>query len=324
MKKKYKLRRILITLVSICAVFSMFCVPVAAAASGWGTIETTFDDQMLLESGVDLHRLVDGKVVSGGLEFPISPLYDDLQDPDSSRNITGFRLAMDFMTVAAGDTVTVYPVAGGVGGWTTNIIDSFRFIVVDSNGYDEDSRQVSDFTVGSSAYFYDFPGAGTPRTGWNFTWPQVDIKVQAPSSRAFVVLEVNVRAPIANGIISMNNKTVKIGFGNPNSPEAPNYKPPSGSDIDILGQLEDEIFTEIDSGLNEVDDLFNGSFNSLASYATSLNAVTQILGAFIDGNGALRMLIHLSLTIGIVSFLLNIVNLVADRVSTKSKSKGGA
>lgn len=322
MKKKYKLRRILITLVSLCAVFSLFCIPVSAASSGWTVTTSELTNVLILHDTHDGDLPYFGTSSGNNVEWSVSYAGETNQ-------IIAARMGWTVFSVSNGDQVTIEPISGGLGGWSAPKVSRYRWAVislrtdlpdVDIPEYD----YLPDYYCGYSQWYSPSSG-GTGSSVYNVSWPKVSFDITLASNRCFLALEFDL---VGYGTFSMNSKTITFGYGNPNSPEAPNYILPSDGSIDELGDIENDIFADINSYTDQFNDMLNGSFSWIGSYMTSLNSVVQIMGVFIDRNGALRKLINISLVLGVVSFLLNIVNLVADRLSfhdrsSRAKSKGG-
>lgn len=309
MKKKYKLRRILITLVSICAVFSMFCVPVIAKSSGWNEQSVRFNAFYRVRPAAGSWEEYPGSyddlgnlalVLQGGI---LNPTYNDC---------LAYRLSEPNIKVDAGDTVSIPYVAGGVGGWLSApewSIIAYRWVVADSTpdtfpGYLAEGPWVSVNLAGYHNY--------------NITWQNTNLSVVTASDTACVCLQIRFTSTDFNKpcTITMNNKSLLIGYGNASSPEAPKYAIPDGSAFNELHNKEDQILGDAQGGLDQASDLFGNTLSFLRSSSEAFLAVGALLTGLTGiGNNVIYGILVFSLSLGLFAFIFNMGLSIAEKSS---------
>ena len=309
MKKKYKLRRILITLVSICAVFSMFCVPVSATSTGWNTRPVSFTGEYRVRFADGTWEDYQGNYDDNG--FLVFTILGGVTNVINNYTLA-MRMSSDFFPVDSGDIVSIPYVPGGFGGWFGPDIWSiteYRWIVYDgSSSY-------------SPGYIGEGPWVKTNLTGnknWNITWSATTVTVHTPCEKATIGLQMrfvstDYERPCT---ISVNNKTIDVGYGNPNSPEAPSYPKPDGSSFNDLHNKEDQILGGAQGGLDQASDLFGNTLSFLRSSSEAFLAVGALLTGLTGiGNNVIYGLLVFSLSLGLFAFIFNMGLSIAEKSS---------
>lgn len=301
MKKKYKLRRILITLASLCAVFTLFCIPVNAASSGWTDTVITFDNELMIISN------------TGEIEY----LYSGSSSYDSSWTVVGpsvpffmVRLNEDFVSLQKGDVFQIESVSGGLGGWFAGYLYAYRFVLWD---YENDEY------IGESAWMNITEG-GTGSSNYNVTWPATTITAKLSCDRVFVGLEFQAAS---SGNFSMNKKDIPVGYGDPNSPEAPSFSAPSDGAVNDLGSAEDNLMNDVSGGLGGFSQSLTDAYNSVTGFASGLLLISRMFTDISGSVSILMPLIFISLGLGLVSFIFNIVQSITSKASFEMKRKRG-
>ena len=307
----------------------MFTIPAAAASDGWYSVPGSFSvdayradfwheyNEMLLLSGVQ-----------NGASF--SWQLDSYTTGSQSRCYLAVPIT-DIFPVQSGDTVRIPFVStytGWFGGSGNRMQCRLSVIACDKKGVplreDDDP---------SDTWYGDIVEIASPlqlseatsivKEGgneWTYTPPDLDYRmlINWDYSRVFLlfVIEFNTTATIT---FSVNQKPLTISYGNPNSPEVPSYTPPSGEDsFTDLDGAEQELAGQNQEGL-DVAGAIIGDF-TLQQFASGLTALVSIYNVLLPRLGWLNALISVSLALGIVSFLLNLVPSIAGKLSGSSRS----
>lgn len=293
----------------------LLCVPVLGASQGWTEIQMSFDNY-LYRFNNDPEDIspdeIAGTVQGASLQWTLSA--------SGSRNTYAIRSSDNLISVKKGDVVTIPYISGGFGGWfgggsANSGTVSFALFACDSSGVPLATSSGAPVILAPVELWGTITGGST----WNYTPANaITLKVTQDAEYAFVGFNLQFVAPNDFNFSMNNTKSFTIGYGNPNSPERPQYRPPNTGDIGGYTEKEQEVFGNISGGLDHAD-------NALAvpdmGFFSGLTALILIYDVIVPGIPFMRTLLSFSLAVGLFGFVCNIVpGAIARAVDSK---KGG-
>lgn len=154
-----------------------------------------------------------------------------------------------------------------------------------------------------------------------------DIKYSATANtpgvinRITLVFKYNyVNTGTITGLQLVTPNGINIGYGNASSPNAPAYAKPNRQPFDDLQNVEDDVLSEVENGLNSVNQLLNNYLDYLTEWASGLFFVVDLFELIALKVPFVRGLIYISLALGCFAFILGIVGSI---ISASESSNSG-
>lgn len=296
--KKLKKKVLLYLLLTVCLV-AVFTVNVFA--EGWRMLENAYFDGFLYISESTQSKFT--------YRIPYATSennnYSFLLDSTTVGDVVAFARAgstFQLSSIQAGDKVTISP-DGDFSGWfggTANKLNSFAWALVKF-----DSEGAVPFSVLYRSSWYAVEKFDPNENGTFYRCPRRDVTLSIGKdyTNVFVALLFNVELETGN-TFSINRATYDISWGDPNSPNAPNYSAPDDSSLQELEKAEDGIIDGVNGNLSDFE-LNAESFDSnLSTLDTGFTAARVLFERFF-GLHDFSFLVMLLLQLGIIGFILN-------------------
>jgi len=323
MKKKISRVISIITLLAV-----LLCFPVSAASSGWNEYALTMDE--IYDGGaVDttaLQGYINAPNVTEWESFTVLTKYLYGDGGGGDLPITGVRYRMRTGTYLTewgfgkyGDTFTAgvpFPVFYSplVSAGSVFSISADTILI----GLDPSYGVVSAVRLGISqvdanyqhikSYSYTLDLAKENRGNYHYYDNLFSIKTVNRDSY-FCVSYVEVDFTLVGSGQGSLSVTIPNGFtfsyGNPNSPEAPKYnKPDDGGAVGDLDDLEGELGSQTQDGMNSANDTFGSFAKDLTEFTLGLQFVSVLMRTFIFKMPWLNALLTVSLGLGLFGFIV--------------------
>lgn len=302
MFKKYKKRilRVAVAITFVVMLFALPAMPAFAASDGWTSAVFNSYNEYLSQWG-RLYGLQGQKSPGGtGMEWTLPG-----ESPWVGNGLEFFVRANMDVALKTGDRFiledkTIYGWFGG----SENMIISVRFFL----GYFEYANNDTTGTpnvIGSIAAgdytTYNFKGGQS--YGLTVKGKEFHITNDYDHVWVGIMFKVNRTAGFAN-TFSINNLNFHYSYGNPNSPEAPIYKPFDDDTMNELEDAENQVLDGTQGGLDAFKNSINGVYGLLPNYFKPLTAAVSMINVYL-GIKSLGDLISISLVFGVMGFLLS-------------------
>lgn len=282
------------TAIFLVLIVALVC-PVFAASSGWNSF-TLADDDWRTEASYYYDGVLTFKEGSyqentNRLSFSLPAL------TGSDTSILQFHFTADAsFTVSAGDTIAIdaFTLRYFIGG-ATNYVKAFRV------------------TVGTSPLNPDF---ASPWYETGFTSGQAIQDIAIPNQTFSVtkdlpISQFNIEFEIyhpAGGYLNITRVGVNVGYGNPNSPEAPGYVNPNGdyTTWDDYLEKDKELMNGLSSSITDSVQLFANLSGYIQSFQAGLALVSSMMFYAFSEIQILTPLLYISLGLGLVAFVLGL------------------
>lgn len=317
------MKKFIISFGFLVGLFCLCCLPSFALSNRWSESEVTASwwsgfAEWAYSSGeiiVDEH----GRTVSGGYEYDIGWINTEYA------NIT--LIYQNFMTfpVEVGDYIC--PHANSIGGWlggASNKIYGARFVFFDENNN----------ILARGDYFSTYTGSvisggNTYNIPWKDQWIKVNQAGQVTKWGLQILLECN-----QTGILSISRPNFFIGYGNRDYYIKPgatnestlaaivggdNHTKPNGSNISGFESAESGLLNGQNAALGNVADILKGF--SLSNAAKGLSFWLSAINITTGSLSWLNNLITVSLSLGLLLFILGVLPSLLDRVDRVRSSK---
>lgn len=303
-----RLISLLSTFALIAALFCC-CSLSAAAASGWREFtvyaQSWSGQAYVTDADGSIYTMQFGTVVSGGYEYNIDAFTGQRITFIVSNRATTFD-------VAAGDKII--PATSSVGGWlggANNRIYRYRWVFYNAQ----------DTLVAAGAWLNK---TCVGNSNYNLPWHNYVIDCNASGTITSFGIQCEMSHP-ESGIFSMSRPEFQMGYGNYNDYLAQqrddevagaligdNYNKPDGSLIDDFDNAEAALLDGQSQGLNTASNLFKNF--SLLDFSKGLNFWLMCVNTTTDSLPWLSKLLTVSLSLGILLFVLGVGPSVLDRV----------
>lgn len=331
-KLKRFVKRLFPVVIAVMALAVAFCVPVSAAGTGWGTYSYTAMEFMGGEASLyrfqeNTGQLLPPRFITDGnagistrykLTYPI--MYNN---GISQGDICAVRIPFDVteVTCSSGDvySITIENLSVAVDpsvGTFTGITLWFGEKISTDNGY--------------SWYNFNYliDKGWTDGTPGNYYFNDLSVTHRVQNDSKVTLRYIMVHF-IYNGIPSGSSGSVTFsprggfhfGYGNPNSPEAPNYVTPDGGFIDDYISKEEEILNSTQGGQDEFNSLLANFRTVMNKFGPSMLAATWVFNLLLDEFALSYFLLYFALLTGVAAFILGIAAWIG-RGSRSTSSKG--
>lgn len=335
MKVKIKrfCKRVLPVAIAVMALAAVFCIPVSAAGSGWGeysytAMEFRGGDASLYRFTENTGQTLPPKFITDGnagissrykLSYPI--MYNN---GISKGDICAVRIPFEVTEVScsSGDVYSITIENLSVAVDTT--VGTFTGITL---WFGE--KASSD--IGDSWYNFNYliDNGWTDGSPGNYYFNDLTVSHRVQNDSKVTLRYVMVHF-IYNGIPSGSSGSVTFsprggfhfGYGNPNSPEAPNYVTPDGGFIDDYISKEEEILNSTQGGQDEFNVLLENFRTVMNKFGPGMLAATWVFNTLLDSFTLSYFLLYFALLTGVAAFILGISSWIGRGTRSSSSSKG--
>lgn len=342
MKVKIKrfCKRVLPVVIAVMALAAVCCVPVSAASSGWSNVDLPFN-QWFTNYELDDPNLAAAYLNSSGRYVYAYPIYFLFGDGAGvSRPITGVRYRINGQVfindsfINLGESFDVilplvflnYELSAG----DTFIIDFNTLLfgldpaVLSLNSVTASVLQISgdkDKSFTKNLTFEDKNNNG------NYHCVDNSLTVQSIGTSSFLSLSISANVTLVGTGTGSFSFTVPdgltLGYGNPNSPEAPKYNTPDGSFIEDYTEKEEEILNSTQGGQDEFNSLLANFRTVMEKFGPSMLAATWVFNLLLDEFALSYFLLYFALLTGVAAFVLGVAAWIGrGSRSSSSGSKG--
>lgn len=302
MKKfnKKKILRVAVAIISVVMLFALSAIPAAAASDGW--TNAVFNSYSNILTDTTIQEKLTGYRTSDGTgmlwTLPATyPWMGDVVDFYVRANMSISLKTGDYFQI---EEKTIYGWFGG----QENYIISIRYIL----GYEFTTVNNAGQTITGIKFLrngtwkrYEFQGGAS----YGLTLPREKFQITQDADNCFIGIEFKCTrdSGVANEF-TINNFNFHYGYGNPNSPEAPTFKPFDDDTLNELEDAENEVLDGTQGGLDAFKNSVTGVYGLLPNYFKPLTAAVSMLNVYL-GIRTLGDLINISLVFGVMGFLLS-------------------